>query len=100
MRHIIEQYEGYVLSVEEDTFWCRLYDFDEEEYQGEFYKKDLLLQADKDWLQEGAYLDLIVWNDGTADIWFIKEYWTKEDIEKAEERAKELFEYFKTAWKD
>ena len=96
MRHVIEHFQGYVTGVGEDTFWGRYEDIAGQEEEAEFItEKVLFTDEDKEWLQEGAYFDMIFYNNETFEFKFIKEYWTQEDIDRAKKEAEELVKFFK-----
>jgi hypothetical protein len=96
MRHIIEHFEGYVTEVGENTFWGRYEDIAGTEELAEFItEKVLFTDEDKEFLQEGAYFDVIFYSDESMEFNFIKEYWTQEQIDAAHKEAEELVKFFK-----
>jgi hypothetical protein len=96
MRHVIEHFEGYVTEVGENTFWGDYEDIAGQREQAEFITdKVLFTDEDKEFLQEGAYFDVIFYNDETLEFKFIKEYWTQEQIDAAHKEAEKLVKFFK-----
>jgi len=96
MRNVIEHFEGYVLEVKDETFWGRYVDIAGQEEQAEFITdKVLFTDEDKEFLQEGAYFDVIFYNDESMEFKFIKEYWTQEQIDAAHKEAVKLVKFFK-----
>lgn len=98
MRHVIEIFEGVVDAVEtepENTFWAHYEDFDGNEENAEFLTGAFNFSKEElKWLEPGAWFDWIFYNDGTADFKFIIEYWTQEDIDKAQAEAGKLIKLF------
>ena len=96
MRNVIEHFEGYVTEVCENTFWGIYEDIAGQEEMAEFItNKVLFTDEDKEFLQEGAYFDVIFYSDESMEFKFIKEYWTQEEIDAAHKEAEELVKFFK-----
>jgi len=93
MKNVVEDFEGYVIEVLEDTFWVRMYDLDEEEYQMELTMDKVL--KDMEHLKEGIPCSLTFFSDETYDFHLIVEFWTKEQIDSAKEKAAEMFKKIK-----
>ncbi len=100
---IIEEFNGHVFDIEEDTFWLQFIDMEDEESQMEmkmsFIDEDH--PEEKPWLQEGSYFR---WrfmknpDDSTNaldEFVLYKKTWSKEDIEKANRYAEEMTKLLK-----
>jgi len=96
MRNVIEHLEGYVTEVCEDTFWGEYEYIDGQREIAEFITdKVLFTDEDKEFLQAGAYFDVIFYSDESMEFKFIKEYWTQKQIDAAHKEAEELIKFFK-----
>ena len=97
MRHVIETFEGFVLSVDDEKFWCRVEDLDGDEYEMELITDKITFgsEEDKDWIAEGAPFVWTLFSDDSHSFVFWKEVWTEEQIADAEKRAEELIAQLK-----
>lgn len=96
MRHVLEIFEGYVVEVNDNSFWGRYEDFDGNLEEAEFITdKVLFTDEDKDFLQVGTYFVMIFYNDDSFDFNLIKEYWTQEQIDEAQKEAEILIKKFR-----
>lgn len=100
---IIEEFNGHVFDIEEETFWLDFVDMSGERSQMEmkmsFLDEDHL--KEKSWLEEGHYFR---WRfmknpddpDNALDEFvFYKRTWSKEEIEQAKKKAEEMCKLLK-----
>ena len=100
---IIEEFNGYVISVEEDSFWLAYTDMQGDELQMEL--KMSFLDEDhpeeKPWLNEGQYFRWrFMKNPDMPDIAddefvFYKRVWSEEEIARIKKKAEELWKLLK-----
>lgn len=100
---IVEEFNGYVISVEEDSFWIAFTDMQDEDSQMEmkmsFLDEDY--PEEKSWLEEGRYFR---WrfmknpddpDEALDEFVFFKRTWSEEDIEEAKKKAEEMWKLLK-----
>lgn len=100
---IIEEFNGYVISVEEDSFWIAFTDMQDVDSQMEL--KMSFLDEDhpeeKLWLNEGQYFR---WrfmknpddpDEALDEFVFYKRIWSEEEIEEIKKKAEEMCKLLK-----
>lgn len=94
MRNVIAHHEGYVENIIRDrSFWVCLTNDDNDMWRF-LYDVASLPEDELPFLQEGAYVDLIVFNDSSVSLIFMKDSWTEEEINQADAEAKQLTKPF------
>ena len=101
MSKILQHWEGYVSELGKDSFYCILVDVAsiEPDIEAEIPYKEVL-EEDKDLLQLGAYLDLIIKDEPEEVILKFKRFpkFTEEEkkraLEEAEKFADEMMDIF------
>lgn len=98
---IIQVYEGYVVEIYDSSFFCQLVDLtnpNEPELVAEI-SKEYVSNEDVEFFKLGSIF--ILWigfnsvtDESTSELYFYKEVWTKEDIEKIKIEAKVLCSFF------
>ena len=94
-KKVLEQWEGYVVEVYEDTFAAHLTDIHkrkEPDLAAEIYLSKVP-QDQLEWVAPGApftWTISLVDGETQSEILFLQERWTKEDIERIKARAEEL----------
>jgi len=96
VKNVIDDFEGYVTEVHENTFWVRFWDQDEQEMEMEMITKKVL--QDTEYLKPGIPCYWTFFSDGTFDFQLIVEFWTQEQLDKAKQEAAELMK--KLNWKE
>lgn len=101
-KEILEEYRGYVISLEKDTFWAEIINKDDNTtYHVEVYLREVKPE-ERDRVFEGNRFTWLIYQytPRVADIAYSEfqfdeiQYWTAEEIEQAEKKAEKLMKLF------